>query len=130
MKRITKSILSFVLASALISSGCSGPAVKTEVKEPVNAVEQAGDLIEPETVMKRYYESETKKAAAKDTEPEPEYEEDESEEHYVLNKNSKKFHYAWCDSVSQMKEKNKKDFYGDREEVIDMGYIPCKNCKP
>lgn len=49
---------------------------------------------------------------------------------YVLNTNSKKFHYPWCKSVNQMKEKNKELFTGDREEVINKGYEPCKNCKP
>ncbi len=49
---------------------------------------------------------------------------------YVLNKNSKKFHYPNCSSVSRMKEKNRKDFYGSREEVLGMGYVPCKNCHP
>lgn len=49
---------------------------------------------------------------------------------YVLNKNTKKFHYPYCSSVSRMKAKNRKDFFGSREEVISMGYVPCKNCDP
>ncbi len=49
---------------------------------------------------------------------------------YVLNKNTKKFHYPHCSSVSRMKEKNRKDFYGSREEVLNRGYVPCKNCDP
>lgn len=49
---------------------------------------------------------------------------------YILNKNTKKFHYTWCSSVSQMKEKNKIEFTGDRQTVIDKGYVPCKNCNP
>jgi len=49
---------------------------------------------------------------------------------YVLNKNTKKFHYPWCKSVNQMKEKNKEFFTGTREEVINKGYDPCKNCNP
>lgn len=49
---------------------------------------------------------------------------------YVLNKNTKKFHYPHCSSVSRMKAKNRKDFFGSREEVISMGYVPCKNCDP
>ncbi len=49
---------------------------------------------------------------------------------YVLNTNSKKFHYPWCKSVNQMKEKNKELFIGEREDVINKGYEPCKNCKP
>ena len=49
---------------------------------------------------------------------------------YVLNTNTKKFHYPTCPSVDQMKDKNKKYFSGTRDEVIDMGYEPCGRCKP
>lgn len=49
---------------------------------------------------------------------------------YILNTNTKKFHYPSCKSVNQMKEKNKKPYTGTREEIIEMGYVPCKNCNP
>lgn len=49
---------------------------------------------------------------------------------YVLNKNTDKFHYPYCNSVSQMKEKNKVYYKGSREDVIAQGYSPCKNCNP
>jgi competence protein ComEC len=49
---------------------------------------------------------------------------------YVLNKNTKKFHYTDCKSVKQMKEKNKIFFTGTRDEVIRKGYKPCGNCHP
>lgn len=49
---------------------------------------------------------------------------------YILNTNTKKFHYPSCRSVSQMKEKNKQEYTGNREDVISMGYDPCKNCNP
>ena len=49
---------------------------------------------------------------------------------YVLNKNSKKFHYDWCGSAKKMKDSNKKYVTGARDEVIAMGYDPCKNCNP
>ncbi len=49
---------------------------------------------------------------------------------YVLNKNSKKFHYEWCSSVDKMKESNKIYFTGTRDQVIAKGYDPCKNCNP
>lgn len=49
---------------------------------------------------------------------------------YVLNKNTKKFHYYSCSSVSDMAEKNK--IYSDEspEEIIAKGYSPCKKCHP
>ena len=49
---------------------------------------------------------------------------------YILNTNTKKFHYPSCSSVKQMKDKNKKEVTCARDEVIDMGYDPCKRCNP
>ena len=66
----------------------------------------------------------------------PEFEEstissnNDSETTYILNTNTKKFHYPYCDSVKEMKDKNKQVFTGIREEVIEMGYLPCGRCKP
>lgn len=54
----------------------------------------------------------------------------QSEEYsYVGNMNSHKFHYPDCQSVSQMKEKNK-CFFTSRDEAVGQGYVPCKNCNP
>ena len=49
---------------------------------------------------------------------------------YVLNKNTKKFHYPYCSSVNDMKASNRWNFSGSREEVIAKGYVPCKRCNP
>ena len=49
---------------------------------------------------------------------------------YVLNTNTKKFHYPSCSSADDIKKSNRKDYHGTREEVIDMGYEPCKRCHP
>ena len=49
---------------------------------------------------------------------------------YILNTGSKKFHDPYCVSVDQMSDKNKVTFTGTRDELIDMGYSPCGNCKP
>ncbi len=62
--------------------------------------------------------------------PEPTVTPEESGTTYVLNTNTKKFHYENCRSVKQMKEKNKAYHTGTREECIDMGYEPCGNCHP
>lgn len=72
----------------------------------------------------------------KPTEPEetqqPNDGEDDDQQgtHYVLNTNTKKFHYPNCASAKKISEKNKKDYYGTREELISMGYSPCGNCDP
>ena len=49
---------------------------------------------------------------------------------YVLNRNTGKFHYPDCKSVSDMKVKNRMDVDWSREKVIAEGYQPCGNCKP
>ena len=49
---------------------------------------------------------------------------------YVLNKNTKKFHYPNCPSVKQMLEKNKEVVNSTREEIISDGYSPCGRCHP
>jgi competence protein ComEC len=49
---------------------------------------------------------------------------------YVLNNNTKKFHYPHCGSVSDMSPKNRQDVNMSRDEIISRGYVPCKKCKP
>lgn len=49
---------------------------------------------------------------------------------YILNTNTKKFHYPSCSSVKQMKESNKQVYTGSREDIISQGYDPCKRCNP
>lgn len=57
-------------------------------------------------------------------------EEAEAGTDYILNTNTKKFHYTYCSSVKKMKDKNKGYHTGTRDEVIAMGYDPCGNCHP
>ncbi len=56
--------------------------------------------------------------------------ENESSKTYILNTNSKKFHYSNCRSVSKMSEKNKETFNGDRSDILSRGYSPCGICHP
>lgn len=49
---------------------------------------------------------------------------------YILNTNTKKFHYSSCSSVKQMKASNKKEYTGSRDDLIAQGYDPCKKCNP
>lgn len=49
---------------------------------------------------------------------------------YVLNTNTKKFHYPSCSSAGQIKDKNKAVETTDRQSLIDRGYTPCKRCNP
>jgi DNA-entry nuclease len=56
--------------------------------------------------------------------------EESKNESYVLNTNSKKFHKEDCSSVNSISEKNKKEYTGSREDLINEGYDPCGSCKP
>lgn len=49
---------------------------------------------------------------------------------YIVNLSSKKFHTEDCASVSKIKEDNKKTYTGSRQNLIDNGYEPCKQCNP
>jgi hypothetical protein len=49
---------------------------------------------------------------------------------YILNTNTMRFHLPDCRSVQDMKEKNRKEFFGTREEAMDAGYLPCGRCRP
>ena len=49
---------------------------------------------------------------------------------YILNTNTKKFHYPNCKSAAKIKESNRKEYHGTREELMAMGYDPCGNCHP
>ena len=56
--------------------------------------------------------------------------EPEAEITYVVNTNTKKFHKPSCSSVKDIKNSNRWDFTGERQELIDKGYVPCKRCNP
>ena len=49
---------------------------------------------------------------------------------YIANKNSKVFHIPACQSVTSIKEKNKKYLTCNRDEAIKQSFIPCVSCKP
>jgi len=49
---------------------------------------------------------------------------------YVLNTNSKKFHFPSCSSAADISPSNRQDVTMTRQEIIDMGYVACKRCNP
>lgn len=49
---------------------------------------------------------------------------------FVLNTNTKKFHLPKCQSVYEIKDKNRKCVSLTRNEIIEQGYSPCNSCKP
>ncbi len=54
----------------------------------------------------------------------------EAEITYVLNKNTKKFHFPSCTSAKKIAAYNKEEVEWNRKECIANGYEPCGNCKP
>lgn len=56
--------------------------------------------------------------------------ENNSEADYILNTNTKKFHYPSCSGVSQINDSNKAEFSGNRDDLISEGYSPCGRCNP
>lgn len=49
---------------------------------------------------------------------------------YILNTNTKKFHLPGCSSASQIQEKNRREVTEDRAQLLEEGYVPCKQCNP
>lgn len=53
-----------------------------------------------------------------------------TENTYVLNTSSMKFHLPSCSNVDDITAANKDTFTGPRATVIALGYEPCGNCDP
>lgn len=47
---------------------------------------------------------------------------------YVVNTNTKKFHLPDCSSAKRIKDENRMEVNSTKEELIEEGYSPCKNC--
>ena len=52
------------------------------------------------------------------------------DETYVLNTSTMKFHMPDCSAVESMSQKNRIDYMGSRDELIQEGYSACGICKP
>lgn len=53
----------------------------------------------------------------------------ETNNKYIGNSNTKKFHYDTCRYASEIAP-NHRVYFNTRQEAIEKGYIPCKVCKP
>ena len=102
------------------------PETEPKYTESVIATEAHPEtvaLIETTSV----FTEETTSPAVSTTEPleDPEY-----QTTYILNTNSMKFHFASCGSADDIKDTNKSQFTGNREELLSRGYSPCGRCSP
>lgn len=55
---------------------------------------------------------------------------DEGETRYVLNMRSRRFHLPECVYAPNEDSLNRSEFCGTAEDMIAIGYTPCKNCLP
>lgn len=65
---------------------------------------------------------------ARESNPEDDF--DESLYDYILNTHTLKFHLPGCKSTRDMSAWNRSGYCGNRQELMDMGYVPCGKCKP
>lgn len=49
---------------------------------------------------------------------------------YILNTSTHKFHQPDCAGAADIKEKNRQEYTGTRDELITQGYEPCGRCHP
>ena len=139
MKRVF--LAGIVLLMCIISVSCingtrqnelSGAIVDTEPFSESFFVIESRDPVE-NVVPKEEFQGQTETSdvgKVSVTEGVPNSSSAAEEYDFVLNTNSRKFHYPTCSSVSQTKDKNKDYYKGTREELLDMGYDSCGRCKP
>ena len=49
---------------------------------------------------------------------------------FIVNVNTGKFHLPTCASAEKISTRNRQEYRGTREELIEMGYQPCGICRP
>ncbi len=54
----------------------------------------------------------------------------ETDADYIINTNTKKFHIPGRSCTGSIKEENREEYIGSREDLIENGYYPCGTCKP
>lgn len=96
---------------------------------------ETGDSQVAEDYEQEIAEAEAWEASSEEVKQAAEAEETESDTDektaiYIANKNTKKFHRENCSSVDDIAEKNRLEFEGERDQLIEMGYSPCKRCNP
>ena len=128
MKRVCFTLL--LLLTAVLGTACDAPA-KQQVVPTVSCTDNAEvfDLNELLTAATEPPSNAVSVSTAATTQP-PTEQETTSAGTYVLNTNTKRFHYPDCPSITDIKEKNKQVFVGSRDEVVAQGYLPCQRCNP
>lgn len=136
MKRTN--IIALALCAACFLSSCaySGVTDETTTDSDIVSSEITSESTQKETVTEKTSQTTSKTTTNATTTKSTVTEEvttkaEEKEElAYILNINSMKFHATSCRHVESIKEENKKEFTGNREDLIKDGYTPCGTCKP
>ena len=87
-------------------------------------------IIDKAEIPQKSVRTETSDLSNETKEPQKTPKPEEEKIRYIGNKNSYIFHYPYCPSVEQMKEKNKRPLKCTRDEAISKGYSPCGRCNP
>lgn len=141
---LKKKILSYVAGflCIMVVGGCSSDSESAPVPtEPAMAVVATTEATEATTIptTEAVTEATTEPTTEPITEPTTEpttapttkpVETEPEGRDYVLNTNSRKFHYPSCSSADDIKASNRKDVVATREELIAQRYDPCGRCDP
>ena len=129
-KRLSLILISVLLLTFTVFFCCCGIDTSTVAGSASQIIQQD----ETEDEITDEFDDEDLDDSLESEEPEEVIEESDYEDGttitYVLNTNTKKFHYPDCKSVKQMKDKNKLIEETTREDLIERGYDPCGNCNP
>ncbi len=55
---------------------------------------------------------------------------EEVERDYIVNENTRKFHYPDCFSAAEISPENRREYFGTRSALLAQEYSPCENCYP
>ena len=109
----------------LVTSDGKELTITTDKTASEDEIFQAGKYIKetepPEVVIT---EAQKEEPVQEGSEPE------QNTTNYVVNTNTGKFHNPFCSSVKTIKDDNRWDYTGTRDELISNGYNPCKKCNP
>ena len=133
--RVKNAILGVVLAFCLTLCGCAQYSQRDSGKQSADSQSRTEETVSTETNSATLLpvQDDTKQVGADvetRSESEPTVTDSKTDTKYMLNRNTKKFHYSDCVSVRAMSEKNKLPSNEDRDTIIARGYSPCGRCNP
>lgn len=109
----------WILPSLLSTTSSTSTPVSTEIQQPSSTAQTASESPKSSSVSK----------PSSSSTPFTEYSKPQATTTYVLNTNTKKFHYSSCSDVNKIKPENYSTI-SSRADAISRGYSPCGRCKP